>query len=230
MAATTIIIGVDPAPAKPAALWTGDGLRRVPAIELPRHIAKVVAENERVVIAWDAPLRFDARHSMSDRPVDRVVRAWCKQRLREGVLAPKAVSVLPFAGCPHWAITCASLGFPYGTPPSGLRVASAPDDGERLVVEVHPAVAMAMRWCDLGLTDAFPRYKGDPAACRRIGQALAFPEDAWVDDDALDAYAAFWLAESFLSGAATLFGWAVAGGYVLPVGPSLAGLQHAHER
>ncbi len=214
------LVGVDPAPKKDATIWTDTGLARVAALEMPAFVRALVEEHAEIVVAWDAPLSFDPSISMSDRAVDRVVRRWSKRLQAEGRIEAKAVSVLTFSGCPHWAITCATLGVPFGTPPTGLRVGASVADGPKLAVEVHPAVAMAMRWQDLQLDRPFPKYKRAPSACAEIAAAMCFPEAAGHDDDALDAYAGYWLAGALVGGEARLLGDRVAGGYLVPVGPT----------
>lgn len=218
------LVGIDPAPKKTSTIWTDDGLERVPAIGMPAFVAQLVDAHAEIVLAWDTPLSFDATICMSDRAVDRVVRRWSKQLVARARTEPKAVSVLTFSKCPHWAITCATLGIPYGTPPAGLRLGASPSDGPKLALEVHPAVAMAMRWEDLRIERPFPRYKKMPSACADIAAALGFPDDAGRDDDALDAYAGFWLASAFVRGEARVLGDRVSGGYLVPVGATFEAL------
>lgn len=181
-----------------------------------------------VLIAWDAPLTFDPVHGFSDRPVDRAARSWVAQKVKEERIEPTAVSVLPFAGCSHWAISCHVLGFPFGLRPGGLEIAPAiykpPLQGRGFVVEVHPAVALAALWLDKGCREAFPRYKGGKAfksKPRSIAERLGFTdllEKGDPSDDTLDAYMAWWLADRFTHGEAVLVGEPASGGYLLPTG------------
>lgn len=217
------VIGIDPAPSKAAiACMNGSEFVRVAAAELPAWVANILVEHEKVLIAWDAPLSFDPTNGYSDRPVDREVRAWVKAQ--GNMISSNTVSVLPFAGCPHWAISCAALGMPFGAKPGGLQLAATPDDGDKLVVEVHPAVSLARWWVAHVEDEPMPKYKGVSkpemaTAIDRIRTRLAhleIPVGAAMDDDHLDAWVGWKMGEGFLNGDAEWIGTPEAGGYVVP--------------
>ena len=133
MSDTWHVIGIDPAPRKPAVICEGDRFETVPPQALAEFIRRRIKGEEHLLIAWDAPLSFDGTISYSDRPIDKAVRAFIanEPRLKGG-----AVYALPFSGCPHWAITCDVLGLPIG----GER-------GVQLVAEGHEPVAAIVDQC-----------------------------------------------------------------------------------
>jgi hypothetical protein len=231
-----MIVGVDPAPRKASLVCIGGNtFRGIESRAITAFVAQLVAEHSRLVVAWDAPLSFDARNGFADRPVDRVTRAWMKAHTTTGRLAPGAVSVLPFSGCPHWAISCAALGLPFGTAPGGLRLSATPGEGEQIIVEVHPAVSLARWWIALGIEGPMPRYKrGKNTGSREVRSALevlrarlgglGIPAEAFASDDHLDAWVAWRMGDMFVRGEATWLGSPAEGGYVVPVvgeGPAL---------
>ena len=211
------VIGIDPAPTKAAAVCRKGGWERVKPAALRQFILDAAKEPAPTLIAWDAPLSYD-RVDHFDRKVDKVVRAWVKRQVALGHFEDKAINAMPFAGLPHWAVTCDALGLPFGHSPAGLRlVHELPVDEHRLVaIEVHPAVALGAWWIEAGCAEPMPRYKGKPEHCRAIAEALGFPAGCAVDDDALDAFVAYRLGELFLDGRACCVGDGAAGGYVMP--------------
>lgn len=219
------VVGIDPAPSKPAVVCRGStDFESVCARELPAYVASLLGKLGRVFIAWDAPLSFAPENGFSDRPVDRETRAWVKSQVKAGRIEGGAVSVLPFSGCPHWAITCAALGMLFGTPPVGLQLAGESLDGAALVVEVHPAVSLAYWWVAERVDRPMPKYKGvrkreaadARAAIRAALASVRIPATALVDDDHLDAWVAWRMAHDFLEGRAMWSGTPRTGGYVVP--------------
>lgn len=208
--------GVDPAPSKKTVIWSSQGPEAVAPAQMPERFAQIAAAGP-VLVAWDAPLSF-APGNYSDRAVDRVVRKWIKAQVAENHLAKRAVSVLPFAGCPHWAITCATLGLPF-VPEPGSRAWKLVESPKAInapsVIEVHPAVALALMWVERGVPTPMPRYKGDPDACASIVTALDLPAEAGKDDDVLDAFIAYQLAVAFREDRARWLGGPAEGGYVV---------------
>jgi predicted RNase H-like nuclease len=212
------VIGIDPAPTKPAVLYDGTVFRSVTPPQIRKDIIDAAQGCSSLLIAWDAPLSF-ANTDFYDRLVDKAARAWIKKQVTEGHFSPKAVNARPFAGLAHWAISCFTLGLPFGKPPHGLTLLPGVPTQEQIglfAVEVHPAVAMGAKWISLQFSDPFPRYKGNPTACAEIAQRLGFLMDAGTNDDTLDAYAAYWLGQLFLSGEASWLGDPATGGYVMP--------------
>lgn len=230
-----VTVGIDPAPSKDTvACIGGDTFETIRAAHVPDFVAALVRDNARLVVAWDAPLSFDAASGFSDRAADRETRAWVKEHVQAVRIAAGAVSVLPFTGCSHWAITCAALGMPFGATDAPLLLAATPQDGPQLVIEVHPAVTLARWWVARPRTRPMPKYKGLPkpataAAIRAIrtelGDDAVIPEAATVDDDHLDAWVAWKMAADFTKGDAVWTGSPQAGGYVVPsLVPPPAGL------
>lgn len=212
------VLGIDPAPTKDALAYHKEGFKRVPAVELHGFIAEWLEANPATLIAWDAPLSFSSA-DFYDRPVDKVVRKWAKEHVLGDRFAEGAINARPFAGLPHWAVSCASLGLPFGTPPHGLRLAPvAPDFSQPapLVIEVHPAVAIGAWWLDAASSTPLPRYKGKPQECACIAKTLGLPSGCERDDDVLDAFVAYRLGEMFLKGDACWVGDPETGGYVMP--------------
>jgi len=217
------IVGIDPAPTKPAVTCTdGTDFQEIAASDLAACVSDLLKKNNRVLIAWDAPLSFDPKNGYSDRPVDRKVRAWVKAQGER--ISPKAVSVLPFSGCSHWAISCGVLGMPFGEGPAGLQLAQRPQDGDKLVVEVHPAVTLALWWVAHVEGEPMPKYKGVKKgemetaieAIRSRLSEIGIPDQAGKNDDYLDAWVAWKMGRDFVDGRAAWVGSPDEGGYVLP--------------
>jgi len=209
------VVGIDPAPSKNAVLCHGDGqFESVPPPELRKRMEELATRHAQLLVAWDAPLSFD-KTDFYDRKIDKAVRRWAADRVREDVLADKAVNVRSFAGLPHWTISCHAVGYPFGDPPGGIHLVDYPREG-RCVVEVHPAVALAVWWVHRKPGFPLMRYKGNHDAAEKIAETLGFPGEAGSDDDHLDAYAAFKLGIMLLEGSARFVGSLAGGGYVLP--------------
>jgi hypothetical protein len=115
------VVGIDPAPTKPAIAYQDGGWTQIKPTALRRFIAEIAEGPTPTLIAWDAPLSYD-RGDFYDRRVDKVARAWIKQHVSLGHFEDKAINARPFAGLPHWAVTCDALGLPFGTPPAGLQL------------------------------------------------------------------------------------------------------------
>ncbi len=216
------VVGVDPAPSKKTVLWTERGAVTVSATEVGAALRRE-ASGDAVLLAWDAPLSFDAKFGFSDRPID-----WCIRRLiREHPIEPKAVAALPFAGCSHWAITCSTLGTPFsnGTAPWSLGAGLPAQEG-KYVFEVNPSVAWAFWWIKAGIDVPMPRYKGQDskhgrdALVAKLGE-LSIPVEAAQNDDALDAWAAWRLLHDLVRGEAEVVGAVAEGSYLLPKIPKL---------
>jgi hypothetical protein len=212
------VIGIDPAPTKPTVLYDGTAFGSVKPQKIREYIIDAEKKSSSLLIAWDAPLSFRGS-DFYDRPVEKAVRAWVKVQIANRRVSAKAINARAFAGLAHWAITCFTLGLPFGEPPCGLALLPGIPTQEQIglfAIEVHPAVAMGAKWISMQFSDPFPRYKGNPTACAEIAQRLCFPIDAGVNDDRLDAYVAYWLGQLFLSGEASWLGDPVSGGYVMP--------------
>jgi hypothetical protein len=211
------VVGIDPAPTKPAIAYQDGGWTQIKPTALRRFIAEIAEGPTPTLIAWDAPLSYD-RGDFYDRRVDKVARAWIKQHVSLGHLRTRRST-------PGRSPVCRTGRSPVTR--SGCRSArrlpacswlhEAPADGQHLVViEVHPAVALGAWWIEAGCSEPLPRYKGKPEACRRIAEALSFPPGCSAGDDALDAFIAYRLGELLLGRGACSVGSSQAGGYVMP--------------
>jgi predicted nuclease with RNAse H fold len=214
------IIGIDPAPRKGLCVWGAKGFElKVPALQSREWLRQQMARQHSLLVAWDAPVSFDRSVSFSDRPVDKALRAFISEHVKSNEIENKAVSVLTFSGCQHWAITCEVLRTPFGQDAAAAVLPKVPVEIKQglNVVEVHPAVTLALWWMDKKLAKPMPRYKGSPEACAAIARALDLPTEASRDDDILDAYVAYRMAVDFVNGSAIWVGTPVVGGYVLPL-------------
>lgn len=221
------LIGVDPAPSKKTTLWSKDECHSIAPPSLRAEIDSRATGN--VLLAWDAPLSFDAKYGFSDRPIDRAVRKLIAELIAEqkSRIEPKAVAALPFAGCPHWAITCTVLGRPFGDGGKAWQLPSGlPTTEGRAVFEVNPAVAWAFWWIRENIDGPMPRYKkgsedGLRTLIARLGEPLGIPELARKDDDTLDAWAAWKLLDDLIREKAQVVGLPSEGAYLLPSVSSL---------
>lgn len=141
--------------------------------------------------------------------------------IREHCSGPLVVGIDP-APAKHAAVWSEAGPFGQGIDGLSLYISSVEMSarGRGFAVEVHPAVALAALWIDSGINAPFPRYKA--AAARDVAAVVAsrlgFPEEAGVDDDALDAFIAYRPGTQVVSGEACFVGDPAAGGYLLPAG------------
>lgn len=217
------IIGIDPASAKGMTYWQGDISDSVTARDSSDWINSFISNEKNALICWDSPLSFDCRIGLSDRPVEKILRAEVKRWITDGLLEAKSVSVLPFSGCSHWVISCQVLGLPFTNSKNRkVNIANSKDDvrnGGAWVLECHPAIAMAIWWLEKKRSIAFPVYKNNKTACRIIAEELEFSDLCnlkELDDDYLDAYVAYQIGKQFMAGNCTWVGDSNAGGFVLP--------------
>lgn len=242
------VIGIDPAPKKPAMVFDGQGKPHGYAFpELRHYLSEVHQGNGKVLICWDAPLS-GPRHTESDgpfiasdysmRPIDAFFG-----RQQHGFKAPPGISVLPYSSCSHWAISRALLGLPrvgpfdtdWGLLPFFL-ISSKNDfrEREKLIAEVHPALALWL-WCrhDWPSQRGW-KYKGDKEMVKSLWEVLTRKLASQVvdlrereifqgnfipaDDDELDAIVAWLLGFLWLRGdsGVTLLGDRRSGSLLLP--------------
>jgi hypothetical protein len=154
---TVSVVSIDPAPSKKSTVCYGDGFSEKDAGELRVLLDRFAQAGPDTLICWDAPLTGPrdaerAGQTNKDFSQRRLESFFSRQ---DGLKAPKGISVLPYSGCPHWAITRSLLGLPR-IGPYDARYEDLPFHlvpGERRegdprpsVVEIHPAVA-AWLWC-----------------------------------------------------------------------------------
>jgi hypothetical protein len=150
------VVSIDPAPKKPAVVFQGTGKpEQVQAIDLPTYCERLVQEPD-LLLCWDAPLTgppideggYPAAYSQ--RPIEAFF-----SRSANGFKSPPGISVLPYSGCPHWAITRATVGLPrlgrFDTALDQLPFTLCDEHTSlvgkgRWIVETHPAIAIWL-WC-----------------------------------------------------------------------------------
>ncbi len=218
------IVGVDPAPSKDTVICHGEGcFDRVPPQVLRAWFYELLENHENVLIAWDSPLGFDS-DDFYDRKIDRAARKWIASLVEKGRIEDKAVNAKQFAALPHWTISCHAVGHPFGNSPGRLRLVDFINKGHCLV-EVHPAVALAVWWTARRISEPLKRYKNNKNETAQIAKKLGFPAAAGLDDDHLDAYMAFRLGKMLVQEEARWVGSSIFGGYVLPVCPETDALE-----
>ncbi len=253
---TVRVIGADPAPKGGIDYFDGKKFGKVKAESDCRKKFADLSDNNNInLIAWDASISFERENGFSSRPIEltacSTVIPWLKEAQNEHLM-PGAVSVLPFSQCSHWAITCECLGMPYENSKKDsvqYEIAETrnslliPNKTTRFVIEVHPAVSMAVWWVAKNLGDTpFPQYKGSKKqkdAVKIIRNALQTAglisdeveeskEDNIWDDNQLDAWVAWKMGVDFLTGDAVWIGSPHEGGFVLPKeadNPELMGIK-----
>lgn len=157
------VVAIDPAPAKESTMYSAEaGFRSVPASEM-RGVLEDLASP--VLLCWDAPLtgpRLVEEAGSGDGDFSQRRLDSFFARKETGFKTPKGISVLPYAGCPHWTISRSVLGLPRVGPwdtdfdrlpfhllPGNAREASGVAVSQltrSCAVEIHPAVA-AWLWC-----------------------------------------------------------------------------------
>ena len=156
------VVAIDPAPGKESTLYGAEeGFRQIPGHEMRSTLEGL---EPPVLLCWDAPLTGPRNPEDAGRPGDFTQRRLDSFFARQATKfkTPKGISVLPYAGCPHWTISRSVLGLPrlgpYDADFDRLPFRLLPDgEGEcrgarvarmdrSCAVEIHPAVA-AWLWC-----------------------------------------------------------------------------------
>lgn len=219
------ILGIDPAPSKKSTVYDGEQFRHFSAMELRSHLNAY--QNQKVLICWDAPLTGPEEldeGSFSMREIEKVLAAEIRKASVEGV------SVLPYSGCSHWAISRSILGLPrvgkYDSEDIPFPLTFSKSFSGSASVEVHPAVAMYY-WLD----NDFKKYKGSVKAKEKRQAVLhnfnklmtistlkpLHPNKELISDDELDAFVAWMLGHLWLRGEEViLFGDKKSGAILLP--------------
>ena len=221
------VVAIDPAPAKESTMYSAErGLQSVPASEMRRTLESI---EPPVLLCWDAPLTgprdaADAGQTRGDFSQRRLDSFFMRKETR--FKTPKGISVLPYAGCPHWAISRSVLGLPRlgpydlafdSLPFHLLPTADGAGDGVpiskaggRWIVEIHPAVA-AWLWCKPRIRRKAWSYKGaskDEALLTKMwniileqcDDALKSDLPTPSDDDEFDALVGYILGVKWLRG------------------------------
>ena len=161
------IIGIDPAPSKRTTICDPSAhentFRDVKPTDLADVISEFTASDERTLICWDAPLTGPSLGAngtsgpgseFSQRPIESFFGKSHTSKAGHsfGTQQVKGISVLPYSGCPHWAITQAMFGYPK-TSLNGHAAQELPwelqtqamlslNGRPKKIVEVHPALAL----------------------------------------------------------------------------------------
>ena len=239
------IVGIDPAPSK--GLHVFDGQHAQVPVEHCRAFLAELESSPDVLLCWDAPLTGPSSGTVAGNEAvgrdftQRLVESFFR-KASTGFKAPKGVSVLGYAGCPHWTLGRSLMGLPRTGPfdhsedalPFGLAVGPGPPRAGRHIVEVHPAVAT---WLWIVRSNAGIEqwnYKDDDEVLSRFWVELqrgpwanipGLPElPPPADDDELDsrvAYALGWLWCNAENTDVRLLGDRDCGAFLLPVDQAL---------
>lgn len=215
------VISIDPAPSKTSTVCDGGSFSEKDSGELRVLLDRLAQAGPDTLICWDAPLTGprnperagEMKKDFSQRRIDSFFSR------QDGFKTPKGISVLPYSGCPHWAITRSLLGLPrtgpYDAHYEGLPFHLLPGAGRRdesrpSVVETHPAVA-AWLWCkdekDAPEDQDGWLYKPKKnceirkwmwRVIRRKTRSVACPDPLGGDDDDFDAAVGYLLGALYL--------------------------------
>ena len=205
------ISGIDPAPSKGTTIFDGSSFSQMNPRQLVAYLDELRTKAQ-ALICWDAPLTGPSATDIeatrdgdfSQRTIERFF-----SRTVTGFKTPGGISVLPYSGCPHWALSRAVVGLPrLGPWDSGLEdlpfkfvsTDSPPTQPGHYIVEVHPAVAIWL-WCK----EAFPSgpwdYKKNSDTLAVLWTCLSdrlepcglpsLKDFAPKNDDELDAFVSF---------------------------------------
>ena len=230
------VIGIDPGSGKGLQCFSDDGWTTVSPNEAKHWVHEKVKHGGPLLVTWDAPISFNAQYGLTFRPIERSnspIQKWLTEQQQSNCLAPNAVFVGGFSGLSHWVISCECLGMPFGDKPEGLTIAKSHRDLEnsqktKFVIEVHPAVSLAVWWVATCGPGPLPKYKGALKAEEKQkarskiwdhlkGKGLVANLRTPKNDDELDAWVAWKMGTDFLSEKAYWIGDPIAGGFVLPV-------------
>jgi hypothetical protein len=200
----TKVIGIDPAPSKKNTIFNGEKFNECDYKGL-QSILNELKKNtqEKILICWDAPLSFSL-DNITDKMspfFKRKIEYFFSQE--KGYKAPPGISVLGFAGCPHWAITQYLLGYPRTSgfekdfnPPFEL-ISKNEEEVSKSITEVHPAVAIWL-WLknDLKLNNWNYKKKKNESIRKKLIDTLKIkniiPQNLGIkSDDELDAFIAW---------------------------------------
>ena len=243
------VVSIDPHPSSDSVVCMDDGNGDIKFLsKTPRELREFVdcLAKTKVLLCWDAPLTGPscASEAGPDFYWRRIECFFGQQKLvgkertrnRDSKYeAPAGISVLPYAGCPHWTITRSLLGLPRvgrfdqecGLP---FRLLTEPwEDPEKLarpsVVEFHPAVA-AWLWCKDEWTKEDWRYKKKASVRESLWQIIQPKRNSeWgqcpqpTNDDKFDALVGYILGRLWLESdpSVKLIGCRETGAWLLPI-------------
>ena len=108
------IVGIDPAPSK--GLHVFDGQHAQVPVEHCRAFLAELESSPNVLLCWDAPLTGPSSGTVAGNEAvgrdftQRLVESFFR-KASTGFKAPKGVSVLGYAGCPHWTLGRSLMDF-----------------------------------------------------------------------------------------------------------------------
>jgi hypothetical protein len=220
------VVGIDVGPGKGAHICDGKTVFTRSPQELRDYLDGLP---ENVLIAWDAPLT-----GPTDPDDEKLAECDLTKRLiekffstQDGEKTPDGISIGNYSNCSHWTITRRFLGLPRVGPYDAKDLpftlvetdAHKPKLG-RYVVEVHPAVALWL-WCKSDEHTIW-RYKNkkDSACMQALIKTLNRKINIQItadNDDELDAWIAWYLADQWLNGnGVMLLGDARTGSFLVP--------------
>jgi hypothetical protein len=88
-----LIIGIDPASSKGLMVWMNETPLKKKATDARDWLSSLRQEHRNLLTCWDSPLSFNPAFSLSDRPVEKVLRAQVERWVKEGRSDRKR---------PHW--------------------------------------------------------------------------------------------------------------------------------
>lgn len=234
------VIGIDPAPAKKSTVFDGS-FYSFTALELIEYL-NAARDRGPTLVCWDAPLTGPMNPMNPGKNQTDFSQRLIEQffsREATGFKTPPGISVRPYSGCPHWAISRAVLGLPRVGPWDAgaselpfllLASDSPPDQKGAFVVEVHPAVA-AWLWCKTK-NEMFPswEYKKEQGIRERMWYAISplLPPEAQANipknDDQFDALVAYSLGVHWMKRNNTVYllGSESTGTFLVPFDEDLA--------
>lgn len=239
----TKIIGIDPGMSKASTVCMLNDKNEIVITDYSHDELRILLDenaksNEKVLIAWDAPLTGIAEPSKSSN----YLRNDFTQRKIEQFFSrssysnktPKGISVLGYGGCPHWTISQHMLGYPImgrfqkqanELPYRLIHSKDELDKYSKLLVEVHPAVAL---WMWVSKTFKIWNYKKDKKRLQTfVNELFKNDQSKIIDkmkiplvetDDQLDALIAFLLGYFLINqpDKVMFLGNDISGSFVLP--------------
>jgi len=225
-------LGIDPAPSKKSVVFDGRGFKAFDFKGLKDYVnSQAELYSDSLIIAWDAPLG-ECFESMSQKPIEKLLntkKSYIKNK------PPKGISTLPFASCPHWAVSQYVLGYPIvnkeiiNKDKLKFHLIQSPEDlksQKPKVVETHPAFSLWVYLKDV-LSDEDFVYKKSKTVFKMVVDQLFeiglfkkyinFKEEIMnTGDDYLDAFICYCNLEFIQSGKTKIYGNRKTGSMLLP--------------
>lgn len=214
----TKIIGIDPGMSKASTVCMLNDKNEIVIKDYSHDELRILLDEnakgkEKVLICWDAPLTGIGEPNKSN---DYLRNDFTQRKIEQffsrqdyGYKTPKGISVLGYGGCPHWTISQHMLGYPimgrFQTQLEDLPYKLLHSEEElskynKLLVEVHPAVAL---WMWISKTFKIWNYKKDNERLQTFVNELFVNEKSRIienlkipkitTDDELDALITFLL-------------------------------------